>query len=439
MLTYYRKLFLFFLSLFAIDGFAIEASLRVSTGLEYSDNMALNSDQKEDDVLQTVGFDLGVLGQGKHIQLDVNVSASHSKYYDKTYSDETSLGAGLGVLNIGLVESFLDWRSSFRRTDVITDSSNRYNPDSKEFRNIYRTGPFLSYQISPVSHVGFSSAYVVVENSDPDVSDSERIENNLGWNYWLSSITQLSLNGAYSNVTDGDELDTFANANANVGVSRRISKGQVSLNVGKTRFIPESGDYREGNFFDLRFDHEAFLWHQWMLQYYSNISDTSIGFIERDDGETSDDPSSQPEEAPAQSNQIDITGTDVLERRQFRVRLRRDLGSVTYELEALHEEEDYFVQRNDQEAKRVDLRLGNVLNAQWRVGVALAWQSDDFLEAPSQGRDITTSYEVNARYSFSRDLYYDGFVRFEKRENSGNAVREYEAASIGARITWQAF
>lgn len=436
MLGHYRMLPLALLFVFPPWLHALEASLLLSTGLEYSDNMALNSDSKENDLLQTVAFDLGLVEQGKHVQLDVSVSASHSKYYDKTYSDETSIGAGLGVLNVGLIESFLDLRSSFRRSDIITDSSNRYNPDSKEFRNIYRTGPFIAYQISPTASLGLSSEYVAVENSDPDISDSERIENNMRWNYWVSSLTQLSVNGAYSNVTDGDELDTFANANANIGITRRIAKGEVSMSVGKTRFIPERGGYREGDFFDIRFDHDTLLHHEWMFQYYSNISDTSIGFTEQDESDAENEGQS---EVSAPINSIDITGTDILERRQLRMRVRRDLGGLMYEIEALLEEEDYFVQRNDQEARRVDLRIRNILNHNWTAGVAVGWQSDDFIDVPSQGRDITTSYELNARHSFSPDLNFDGFLRFERRRNAENEVRAYEAASIGVSLEWQAF
>lgn len=403
----------------------VELDLTARTGLEASDNMSLSNEGGEQDVRQTVGFDLEVLETGRSIQADISLSVEHSKYYQKSYSDETSLGAGVGVLNFGLVDSFLDWRSSFRRSEVITDSSNRYNPDSREYRNIVRSGPVLNYQLSRAAALEFSSSYVGVENSDPDVSDSERVDNFLGLSYDINPLTELSLNGSYANVIDGDELDTFEDASVNVGLVRQFVRGQLSINIGRTRFIPETGDQREGNFFDIGFNREQLFLHDWTLRYNEDISDTSIGFENEEDALESEN-----------TETLSINGTDILERRRFTLRVRREIGRMLYELSSRWEEEDYLVQLSDQRTHRADAQLRSRISPVLTFGAAYSWQSDNFIDVPSTGKDITSSYEVNSTYLLSQDVSLDGYLRFESRINSVNDGREYEGVFIGADLSW---
>jgi len=403
----------------------VELDLTARTGLEASNNMTLSNEGGEQDVRQTVGFDLEVLETGRSIQADISLSVEHSKYYQKSYSDETSLGAGVGVLNFGLIDSFLDWRSSFRRSEVITDSSNRYNPDSREYRNIVRSGPVLNYQLSRATALEFSSSYVGVENSDPDVSDSERVDNFLGLSYDINPLTELSLNGSYANVIDGDELDTFEDASVNVGLVRQFVNGQLSINIGRTRFIPETGDHREGNFFDIGFNRDQLFLHDWTLRYNEDISDTSIGFDNEEDALESEN-----------TDTLNINGTDILERRRFTLRAGREIGRMFYELSSRWEEEDYLVQLSDQRSHRADAQLRSRISPVLTLGAAYSWQSDNFIDVPSTGKDITSSYEVNSTYLFSQDVSLDGYLRYENRINSVNDGREYEGVFVGADLSW---
>lgn len=424
----YRLLSVCLLMLVLTPVFGVELELTALTGMQASDNITLSNDGGEQDVRQTVGFDLGISEAGKYIQADINLSAEHSKYYQERYSDQTSLGAGVGVLSVGLIESFLDWRTSFTRTETITDSNNRSDPDNREYRNVVRSGPVLSYQFSRATEVELSSSYVGVENSDPDVSDSERVENSLGLFYSINPLTQINLNGNYARVIDGDELDTFENANVNLGFVRRLSKGRLAINIGKTRFIPETGEYREGDFVDVQFNHERLFLHDWSLRFNENISDTSIGFDNEEDALAADS-----REATR------INGTDILERRQFSLRVQREVGRLFYEVSSLWENEDYLVQLNDQRAQTVNAQVRRRVSPSLTVGAAYSWQADEFIDTPSLGTDRTASYEANSTYLFSQEVSLVSYLRYENRRNGVNKNREYEGVFIGLDLSWRLF
>ena len=107
-----------------------------------------------------------------------------------------------------------------------------------------------------------------------------------------------------------------------------------------------------------------------------------------------------------------------------------------YELSSRWEEEDYLVQLSDQRTHRADAQLRSRISPVLTFGAAYSWQSDNFIDVPSTGKDITSSYEVNSTYLLSQDVSLDGYLRFESRINSVNDGREYEGVFIGADLSW---
>ena len=173
---------------------AIELSGNISTNIEYTNNSALVSTEKEDDVSQLVGLDLTIFENRKSVQANANFRLENERYYNNSFSDQTSLTAGFGLFNLDLIESFLNWQTSFTRTEVLTDEADTDTPDNREYRNILRTGPTVSYQYSRASFFALNVNYVGVENSDEAASDSERLDGNLNYNFLftLSIINALS-------------------------------------------------------------------------------------------------------------------------------------------------------------------------------------------------------------------------------------------------------
>jgi hypothetical protein len=204
---------------------AIELSGQIFANTEYSNNTALVSTDKEDDVSQTVGLDLVVLENRKNVQANANFRVENERYYNDSFSDRTSLTAGFGLFNLDLIESFLNWQTSFTRTEVLTDATDTNTPDNREYRNILRTGPTVSYQYSRSSFFALNVNYVGVENSDEGASDSERVDGDLNYRYLFNPKTDFSVNSQYEQIIDGDGEEEYANVTLSLGLVRRFYQG----------------------------------------------------------------------------------------------------------------------------------------------------------------------------------------------------------------------
>jgi hypothetical protein len=404
---------------------AIELNGNVSSNLEYTNNAALASTHKEDDVSQIVGLDLTILENRKSVQANANFRVENERYYNNSFSDRTSLTAGFGLFNLDLIESFLNWQTSFSRTEVLTDSSDINTPDNREYRNILRTGPTVSYQYSRASHFALNVNYVGVENSDEAASDSERIDGNLNYKYLFNPITDLNINSQYEEVIDGDGAEEYSNITLSLGLVRRFVLGEFQLNLGRTRLTPEQSDATESNYFDIQLNREQFLWHDVSLIYLEDISDTSIGF-------ESDEQSDLLETNTLQSP----SGNDVIERKRLDLSANRVYGNTSYSISTFWEKELFVSQDINEKSKGLNVNIDHSLSQQLVSQLRYSYQESDFEERDGLGKDKVSSYRIGVTYNLFADFSVNSFIRFSSRYNKQNMSREYEEFATGFGLNW---
>jgi hypothetical protein len=404
---------------------AIELNGNVSTNLEYSNNSALVSTQTEEDISQIVGIDLTILENRKSVQANANFRVENERYYNNSFSDRSSLTAGFGLFNLDLIESFLNWQTSFTRTEVLTDSADTNTPDNREYRNILRTGPTISYQYSRASLFALNVNYVGVEISDETASDSERVDGNLNFQYLFNPITDFHINSQYEEVIDGDGDEEYANITLSVGLVRRFFLGDFQFNIGRTRLTPEQSDATESNYFDIQLNRDQFLWHDVSLIYLEDISDTSIGFESDEQGELLESSSEQ-----------SASGSDIIKRKRLDLSLNRVSGNTNYVLNGFWEKELFVSQGVEEKSLGVSLNIEHSLSRNVVSEFRYSYQEDDFSGRDDVGKDKESTYTVGARYNLSSSLSVNSFIRFSSRYNKQNMTREYEEFTTGFGLNW---
>lgn len=405
--------------------YAIELNGNVTTDIEYTNNSTLVSTQTQEDVSQIVGLDFTVLENRKSVQANANFRVENERYYNESYSDRNSLTAGFGLFNLDLIESFLNWQTSFTRTEVLTSTIDTNTPDNREYRNILRTGPTVSYQYSRASHFALNVNYVAVENSDEAAPDSERVNGNLNYKYLFNPITDLNINSQYEQVIDGDGADEYSNATLSLGLVRRFYLGDFQFNLGRTRLIPEQGQATESNYFDLQLNREQLLWHDVSVTYLEDISDTSIGFESDEQSDVLD------------SNTIrSASGSDVIERKRLDLSASRVYGNTSYSIRTFWEKERFVSQDINERSKGISINIDHSLSQRLVSQYRYSFQENDYEERVGVGKDQESSYSIGASYTVFADFTVNSYIRFSARYNEQNMVREYEEFSTGFGLNW---
>jgi len=427
--------------LFAVSPFV--ASLELSTSLysdiSYSNNIKRSSTNTVDDVSQTVGLSVVMLEKRKRFNADASFKLEEKHFYKNTFENQTSLTTGFGIFNFDIIENFLNWRTSFTRTQVLRSAFDNDTPDNRENRNILRSGPSITYRINRESSLAFSANYTNVENSDVQSADTERINGVIGYSYAFNSTTSLSLNSQYDEIFDADGGAELKNTNINFGLVRQIAQGQLAFNYGRTKTRSDLSDAVTGNFFDIGFVRKQVYWHDLSVQYREDLSDTSIGFEADEEGFENSLGESEGEAGSALSS-VSSHGVgsnlDVVKRKRLNVSMSRVLGRYQYELTGFWENEVYEALSNDSIGRGFSLALNQNIVPDLRVGLSYSFVINDYLDQPLIGKDRTGTYRLSSKYGLTPELDVSGFLGYEIRMNSSNQVREYEVFSTGLTLYW---
>lgn len=417
----------------------LNASLYSET--EYTTNAKLATTDTEDDVIERIGINVVLKEERKRFNVDASFNLSQEFYLNNSYSDQTQLTTGFGLFNFDIIEDFLDWRTSFSRTEVLSDATAGDTPDNREERNTFRTGPTINYRINQASTLRMGANYVQVENSDDDAADTKRVDANASYIYQYNSITDFSLNGSYDQILESDQDsatalrdDKIKNITLNVGMNRQFSHGSFSINAGQNQVRSDTSDTISGNFFKIIFQREQTLSHDLQVQYSESISDSSIGF-ESLESLIAANPGLSP------TNPILETTTqlDIIKQKRADISISRDIDAYQYSISAYWNNLNYDLQQNDEQSTGTILNLGRKISEGLTAGITYQYVKQALLDRPSDGDNITQTYTIDSSYRWTKDFSTKGFVAYTKRSNNKNGNREYEEFSLGVTLNWDLY
>ena len=433
-----------FSSLFLLPSLAssIELSGNIGTDVEHTSNALTAPTNKKEDVIQRVGIELSMLEERKNLKADANISLDHEHYYNDSYEDETSLTSGFGLFSIDLIENFFNWQATFSRTDVLSDSSQDENPDTREYRNIVRTGPTISYAMTRTLNMQMAANYVYLDNSGDSAIDSKRADANVRLQYQFNPLTDLSGSVSYDEVLDSDDGEEITSTNWSVGLARRYTGGALNFNVGQqkvssNRVISDNSDETDSTYFDIRITRERFLAHNISLSYLEEVTDTAIGFESDESGATFVDVGSGGAGPVADTSRVNaVSGTDFENRKRTTFSADRDFTEFTYDLSATYQDSEFERAQTTERYRSVVVGLQPKLYTRLVPRIQHSYTREDFSDA-AQGEDVARSYELSVRYEAVSSLFLNANARFEKIDNDEDASRESEEFSLGLGVNWE--
>jgi len=427
-----------FLLLLSPDIYALRLTGAVTTNAEYSNNIDLKSTEKIEDLKQTASLNVGLREDRKNFQANANFNLRADHYYKGTFSDETSLTTGFGLFNFDMIESFLTWKTSFSRTEVLTDSADKNTPDNRTHRNILSTGPAILYKMSRTSNLDLSAKYINVKNSDEDTFDPEHVNGDIRYTYKINRATRLSVNTNYESVIDGDGDEEYKQYQIGVSLWREVAYGMLQFDYGRTRLVPENENNIDTNVFDVSFIRKQFLLHDIKVRYKQNVRSSSIGFIA---------PSvSEDGEIIIEDGELGITyGSEnfVIRRKQFSFSANRYVSNYNYVVKGLWQQDESSSRVSsmglNERSRGGSVRVEKQLSPSLVAGFEYSFQLKNFASRPSIGKDKINTYRFDTSYNITSGFSIDGYVGFDARSNVSDQSREYEEIATGFGLKWNLF
>lgn len=407
---------------------ATEATGTIGTRLEHSDNVREASSNKQSDFIQVTYGEIGVEEVRKRFKADANLKVENEHYYDNTYDDETSLTSGFGLFTVDLVEQFLEWSATFSRTDVVSDSAEDENPDTREFRNILRTGPSINYAISRTTNFRLNANYVRVDNSEETADDSQRAEGSAVVSHQINRLTSVNMNGRYSEVIESDDDEEIENSSLGLGFNRSYVDGALSASYGLQEVRSNLAETEKGAFADASLSRQNLFAHNFLLKYNHSISDTSIGF-EGDESGVRDLTD------PTQASST----TDIETRDRVSMTISRDGEFFLYDLNLIYEESDFKIQNYTERYRSATLGYSHKVYSRLTPRIQYSYIRENFGITQPEGEDITQTLQLSMKYQLVEDLFTDAFIEYESRSNDTVSSREYDEFSLGLGIRWEFF
>ncbi len=421
---------------------AAELNASVFSTTEYTTNARLASNNTQDDVIERVGLSVLLSEQRKRFNANASFNLSQEFYLNNTFSNQTQLTTGFGLFNFDIIEEFLDWRTSFTRNDVLSDSTAGDTPDNREQRNTFRTGPTINYRMTKASTIRLGVNYVHVINSDEEAADTKRVDANASYIYQYNSLTDFSLNGNYDRVievkedgrTRSSSNEHSQNISLDVGMNRRFSHGSFSANIGRNEVRSEDSQTISGNFFKLQLQREQVYYHNIVAQYSESISDSSIGF-ESFESLIAANPTYSLDNPRLETT----TQLDTIKQKTADISISRGIDSYEYTLSAFWSDLNYDIQNNDERSIGLILNLRQQIQEGLTAGFTYQHVKQELLDRPGDGDNATQTYTIDSAYRWTEEFSTNGFIAYQHRDNNKNTFREYEELSLGVTLNWDLY
>lgn len=414
------------LAIFGRPVLATEATGAIGTRLEHSNNVRESNSNEESDFTQVTYAEVGIEEVRKRFKADANLKVQNEHYYDNTYDDETSLTSGFGLFTVDLIEQFLEWSATFSRTDVVSDSAEDENPDTREFRNILRTGPSVNYAISRTTNFRLNANYVRVDNSEETAEDSQRAEGSVAVSHQINRLTSVNLNGKYSEVIESDDDEEIENSSVGFGFSRSYVDGVLNASYGLQEVRSNLAETEKGTFADVSLSRQNVFAHNLLLKYNHSISDTSIGFEGDESGVRN---LTDPTQA--------TSTTDIETRGRVSVTVSREGESFLYDLNLLYEESDFKIQNYTERYRGATLGYSHKVYSRLTPRIQYSYVRESFGVNQPEGEDITQALQLSMKYQLVEDFFTDAFIKYESRSNDTVSTREHDEFSLGLGIRWE--
>lgn len=226
--------------LIATTGSAIAATNSLSGGIDnrFSDNARRASTNEQSDLETRVNLNVLHLSDPGQCASSVDMGLGYGYWHDDSYDSKLYTSGtlqGQCELARGLV-----WQASNTLSHVTRDNRRADTQDNQTRKNVFRTGPVYTMQLTQIDQLQFSAAYEQTEFEEREEPDSDRVSGTVAYNHSFSDTLQggLSASAQRTELDTGQELDresavvTFSKVWATTQVSGSLGTNRLETRVG---------------------------------------------------------------------------------------------------------------------------------------------------------------------------------------------------------------
>jgi hypothetical protein len=221
-------------------GPSVAATNSLSGGIDnrFSDNARRVPSNEQSDLETRVNLNFQHLSDPGQCTSAVDMGLGYGYWHDDAFDSEIYTNGRLqGQCELA---RGLAWQASDTISQVTQDNRQADTQDNLTRKNVFRTGPIYTLQLTQVDQLQFSAAYENTEFEEPEEPDSERYTGTAAYNHNFSESLQggLSFSAERTELDTGEEVDRES---AVVTFSKVWATTQVSGSAGKNRLTSRLG------------------------------------------------------------------------------------------------------------------------------------------------------------------------------------------------------
>ena len=216
------------------------ATNSLSGGIDnrFSDNARRDSSNEESDLETRVNLNFQHLSDPGQCTSLVDMGLGYGYWHDDAFDSEVyTRGMLRGQCELA---KGLSWEASDTISQVTRDTRAADTQDNLTRKNVFRTGPVYTLELTPVDQIQFSAAYENTEFEEPEEEDSERLTGTVAYNHSFSQTLQLGVSASAerTELDTGEELDresvvgTFNKVWATTRVSGSLGVNRLETRLG---------------------------------------------------------------------------------------------------------------------------------------------------------------------------------------------------------------
>ncbi|MBD3640934.1 MAG: outer membrane beta-barrel protein [Marinobacter sp.] len=401
---------------------AIAEPLRIDGSLEgrFSDNVELSASDETSDLETRATIGIGYRTDPGRCIADLSSRFGYGYWMDDTYDPEVY--SNMTFLGDCEISDNLSWELTDYLRDVTQDSRAGDTPENRTRKNLFRTGPVLSFRPSSVDELVFRASYEQTDYSEPVEPDSERYIASAAWNHLFSPTLTAGLfaeadRAELDTVGEDVDRDTLSATFSKQWVATRLS-GSLGVSQLESR-RPSSESENEGIVGNLRLERE--------------INPTTLLTIAAN------------RELTDQTTDLDIRigsfvfnleQTEPVEVTAFRATLDKAFSDgSSLGLTGYGSQTDYLLSDLTDYRSGVDARYRRPVSEFMGFSAGLGYDFYDY-GGEVDSNDHVLDLRVGLDYQLSRKLTAQGSIGHERRE-SETASREYDENWILLGLSYQ--
>jgi len=407
---------------FAVPGYALESSLDVSLGMNYSDNGTKAGSDEVSDTEQRVGINIGLSHETQQFQSTLDYSVAKNRYDKETQESNTEIDGALSFV-YEPIEGSLFFRLDSSTRNIVNDKTALDVADNRQNRTITTFAPEWILRPSSASELSLSVNYSDISYEESE-GDSNRSGASIKWSSLRSKVDVLSAQVNYSEVDLGRAGLDYDSYQAYVSYTASLSKLQYSISIGYNETNRNLAENVGGGFLnaDFNFSDGA---SNWRLNLGRELTDSSQGNNNGGSDQFS-------------SFQSTSGSVDIYELTTVRVSWSADVfcEACSIDVSFWYEEEDYETAPSDSEEISAKFGLSYDYSRLTKVSFEATYSDFTFPSDEVNEFDYDRTFvQLSVSHQMSRDFSVRASVRSEEA-NYSQMGADYEDFVVGLTLTY---